>query len=245
MDRLNSWHTLVDNYQRIDAVVKPTTTSVDPQKRSPNTNHYYMNQSLLHYNRKLQQDNSPPTIKTTPISSISSISSTSASSTAVKSTAIDPKQKQLNLRFFNQIAAHKQDDVSAVRAAAGLIILPSSTVEDVPHRRPGFRYFDPNAPKIIKKRILIYEDTIYLTQPSLHASTRSGYMDKNTALDLDRLNVSTSRRLRRVSMSAVPLPRVANLFSKHSTTFDITKKQTKEKQKQNLTHKEKPWVHLF
>jgi len=171
--------------------------------------------------------------------------------TEAKKTVIDNTVDTLVDKFFNQISIEKNrcslEKYKKENDLLSCSLITATTY--IPHRRPGYEYYNPTIDAKESTRMMgskstrqqrrhIYEDTIYLSNPSLQSSSRSGYLNKTDALKVDRQNLIVAKRLRRVSMSTKPLPRVASV-----TTKTLASSQRSKFQYQPRT-KKKPWVNI-
>ena len=107
------------------------------------------------------------------------------------------------------------------------------SVKNIEHRRPGYRYIDPQQMKPKKKRY-ITEDHLYLSNPTVYQTSRTGYHGIKNALEIDRQTQATSRRLRRVSTTTTPIPRCATVITKAMKMNQVQKKVTTTSSKNEI-----------
>lgn len=107
------------------------------------------------------------------------------------------------------------------------------SVKNIEHRRPGYRYIDPQQMRPKKKRY-ITEDHLYLSNPTVYQTSRTGYHGIKNALEIDRQTQATSRRLRRVSTTTTPIPRCATVITKAMKMNQVQKKVTTTSSKNEI-----------
>jgi hypothetical protein len=126
----------------------------------------------------------------------------------------------LTLRFFSAVHNLEQRRIIEPHGESNSHLAKSPVT--AAHRRPGYHYVErPNLSR--RKQSHVIEDTLYISGPSLHQSSRTGGMDRQLALQFDRETKKASRRLRRVSMSTVPIPRVASMTTQAMRSSQRTK----------------------